>query len=104
MLKNFMNSRKSLGKSGILGGLVNRSGGNVEVYDDHWAGKHLKSERTWLVEDLQDLAAEKSVRVTILRYESGPLPVSINRVLTELSLQWRRSPGWYWPILLEPQT
>ena len=67
MLKNFMNSRKSLGKSGMLGGLVQRSGGNAEVFDDHWAGKHLKSERTWLVEDLQDLAAEKSVRVTILR-------------------------------------
>ncbi|KAJ6083875.1 hypothetical protein N7486_010675 [Penicillium sp. IBT 16267x] len=66
MLKNFMNSRKSLGKSGKLGGLVSRSGGNVEVFDDHWAGKQLKSERTWLVEDLQDVAAEKSIRVTIL--------------------------------------
>ncbi|KAJ5949555.1 hypothetical protein N7454_001139 [Penicillium verhagenii] len=66
MLKNFMNSRKSLGKSGKFGGLVNRSGANVEVFDDHWAGKQLKSERTWLVEDLQDFAAEKSVRVTIL--------------------------------------
>ncbi|KAJ5380114.1 uncharacterized protein N7496_002542 [Penicillium cataractarum] len=66
MLKNYMNSRKSLGKAGMIGGLVNRSGGNVEVFDDHWAGKHLKAERTWLVEDLQDLAAEKSVRVTIL--------------------------------------
>jgi hypothetical protein len=33
-----MNSRKSLGKAGVLGGLVNRSGGNVEVFDDHWAG------------------------------------------------------------------
>ncbi|KAJ5971971.1 uncharacterized protein N7479_001889 [Penicillium vulpinum] len=66
MLRNFMSSRKSLGKAGVLGGLANRSGGNVEVFDDHWAGKHLKSERTWLVEDLQDLAAEKSVRITIL--------------------------------------
>ncbi|KAJ5679580.1 hypothetical protein N7462_007824 [Penicillium macrosclerotiorum] len=66
VLKNYMNSRKSLGKAGMLGGLVNRSGGKIEVFDDHWAGKHLKSERTWLVEDLQDLAAEKSVRVTIL--------------------------------------
>ncbi|KAJ5777860.1 hypothetical protein N7520_001106 [Penicillium odoratum] len=66
MLKNFMNSRKSLGKSGKLGGLVSRSGGNVEVFDDHWAGKQLKAERTWLVEDLQDFAAEKSIRVTIL--------------------------------------
>lgn len=67
MLKSILNSRKSLGKSGVLGGLVNRSGGNAVVFDDHWAGKHLKSERTWLVEDLQDLAAEKSVRVIILR-------------------------------------
>lgn len=67
MLKNYMNSRKSIGKAGMIGGLVNRSGGNVEVFDDHWSGKHLKAERTWLVEDLQDLAAEKSVRVTILR-------------------------------------
>ncbi|KAJ5606281.1 hypothetical protein N7510_009062 [Penicillium lagena] len=66
MLKNFMNNRKSLGKSGMLGGLINRSGGNVELFDDHWTAKNLKSERTWLVEDLQDLAAEKSVRVTIL--------------------------------------
>ncbi|KAF7713920.1 Uncharacterized protein PECH_000916 [Penicillium ucsense] len=66
MLKNYMNSRKSIGKAGMIGGLINRSGGNVEVFDDHWAGKHLKAERTWLVEDLQDLAAEKSVRVTIL--------------------------------------
>lgn len=67
MVKNIINSRKPLGKSGLLGGLVNRSGGSVEVFDDHWSGKHLKAERTWLVEDLQDLAAEKSVRVTIIR-------------------------------------
>ncbi|KAJ5779667.1 hypothetical protein N7457_007387 [Penicillium paradoxum] len=52
MLRKFTNSRKSLGKAA--------------VFDDYWAGKHLKSERTWLVEDLQDLAAEKSIRVTIL--------------------------------------
>ncbi|KAJ5217179.1 hypothetical protein N7468_010187 [Penicillium chermesinum] len=68
MLKNFMNSRKSLGKAGMLGGLTNRSGTveGVEVFDDHWAGKKLKAERTYLIEDLQDLAAEKSIRVTIL--------------------------------------
>lgn len=53
MLRKFTNSRKALGKA--------------TVFDDYWAGKHLKSERTWLVEDLQDLAAEKSIRVTILR-------------------------------------
>ncbi|KAI9932852.1 hypothetical protein MW887_009104 [Aspergillus wentii] len=66
MLKNILNSRKSLGKAGMFGGLVNKNGGKVEIYDDHWTAKHHKSERTWLIEDLQDLAAEKSVRVTIL--------------------------------------
>lgn len=67
MLKNIQNSRKSLGKAGVFGGLVNRQGANVQIYDDHWTAKHHKSERTYLIEDLQDLAAEKSVRVTILR-------------------------------------
>ncbi|GAB1216825.1 hypothetical protein ATERTT37_006044 [Aspergillus terreus] len=66
MVKNILNSRKSLGKAGLFGGLVNKSGGKVEIYDDHWTAKHHKAERTYLIEDLQDLAADKSVRVTIL--------------------------------------
>ena len=67
MVKNILNSRQSLGKAGLLGGLVNRHGAKVEIFDDHWTAKQLKSERRYLIEDLQDLAAEKSVRVTILR-------------------------------------
>lgn len=50
--------------------LLNKFDGSVEIVDDlddHWTAKHHKLERTWLIEDLQDLAAEKSVRVTILR-------------------------------------
>ncbi|KAL4814789.1 hypothetical protein BDW67DRAFT_81583 [Aspergillus spinulosporus] len=66
MVKNILNSRQSLGKAGLLGGLVNRHGARVEIFDDHWTAKQLKSERKYLIEDLQDLAAEKSVRVTIL--------------------------------------
>lgn len=66
MLKNILNSRKSLGKAGIFGGLVNKNGGKIEIYDDHWTAKHHKAERTFLIEDLQDLAADKSVRITIL--------------------------------------
>ncbi|KAG2027371.1 hypothetical protein GB937_001114 [Aspergillus fischeri] len=66
MLKNILNSRKSLGKAGFLGGFVNKNGSKVEIFDDHWTAKHHKAERTYLLEDLQDLAAEKSVRVTIL--------------------------------------
>ena len=67
MVKNILNSRKSLGKAGMFGGLVSKTGGKVEIFDDHWTAKHHKAERTYLIEDLQDLAAEKSVRVTILR-------------------------------------
>lgn len=67
MVKNILNSRKSLGKAGMLGGFVNKNGGKVEIFDDHWTAKHHKTERTYLIEDLQDLAADKSVRVTILR-------------------------------------
>lgn len=67
MVKNILNSRKSLGKAGMFGGFVNKKAGGVEIYDDHWTAKHLKAERAWLIEDLQDLAADKSVRVTILR-------------------------------------
>ncbi|KAL5044778.1 hypothetical protein BDW71DRAFT_185385 [Aspergillus fruticulosus] len=66
MVKNILNSRQSLGKAGLLGGLVNRHGAKVEIFDDHWTAKQLKSERKYLIEDLQDLAAEKSIRVTIL--------------------------------------
>jgi hypothetical protein len=67
MLKNILNSRKSLGKAGFFGGFVNKNGSKVEIFDDHWTAKHHKVERTYLLEDLQDLAAAKSVRVTILR-------------------------------------
>lgn len=67
MLKNILNSRKSLGKAGLFGGLVNRNGGKIGIYDDHWTAKHHKAERSYLIEDLQDLAAEKSIRVTVLR-------------------------------------
>ncbi|KAL4811294.1 hypothetical protein BDV18DRAFT_129068 [Aspergillus unguis] len=66
MVKNILNSRQSLGKAGLLGGLVNRHGAKVEIFDDHWTAKQHKSERKYLIEDLQDLAAEKSIRVTIL--------------------------------------
>jgi hypothetical protein len=34
--------------------------------DDHWTAKHHKEERNWFIWQLQHIAAEKSVRVTIL--------------------------------------
>lgn len=58
----------------MFGSLVNKHSGNVAIFDDHWTAKHHKPERMCLIEDLQDLAAEKSVRVTILRLVAAGLP------------------------------
>jgi hypothetical protein len=73
-LENLLTSRvmdpvKALGRAGLFGGLLNKFDGSIEILDDlddHWTAKKRKLERNWLIEDLQDLAAEKSVRITIL--------------------------------------
>ena len=77
-LENLLTSRamdpiKALGRAGLLGGLLNKFDGGVEILDDlddHWTAKNHKQERKYFIEELQELAAEKSVRVTILGYES----------------------------------
>lgn len=73
-LENLLTSRaldpiKALGRSGMLGNLLNKFDGGVEILDDlddHWTAKNHKRERNWLIQELQDLAAQTSVRVTIL--------------------------------------
>ncbi|KAJ9661826.1 hypothetical protein H2198_001791 [Neophaeococcomyces mojaviensis] len=74
-LENVLTSRamdpvKAMGRYGLLkGGLLNKFDGGVEVLDDlddHWTANHHKEERNEFVKELQDLAAERSVRVTIL--------------------------------------
>jgi hypothetical protein len=73
-LENILTSRimdpvKALAKTGIFGNVTNKFDGGVEVLDDlddHWTAKNHKHERGIIVEDLQDLAAGLSVRVTIL--------------------------------------
>lgn len=61
---------KAMGRAGLLGkGLMNHFDGGVEILDDlddHWTAANHKEERNWLIQELQDLAAEKSVRITIL--------------------------------------
>ena len=65
-----MDPVKALGRVGVLrSGFLNKFDGGVELLDDlddHWTAKNHKHERNLLIEDLQDLAAEKSVRITIL--------------------------------------
>jgi PhoD related phosphatase len=66
-----MDPIKAIGRTNIFGNFIGRIDGGVEVLDDlndHWTAKNHKTERKHLIEDLQDLAAEKSVRITILRY------------------------------------
>ncbi len=74
-LENVLTSRamdpiKALGRAGIFkGGFLNKFDGGVEILDDlddHWTAKNHKHERNDFILDLQDLSAEKSVRVTIL--------------------------------------
>ncbi|KAI7548109.1 hypothetical protein KC331_g4611 [Hortaea werneckii] len=73
-LENLLTSKvmdpiKALGRTGMLGGFVNKFDGGVEILDDlddHWTAKHHKAERNWFIQELQDLAAEKSVRITLL--------------------------------------
>lgn len=64
------NPVKGLGRTGVLGKALNNINGGVEVLDDlndHWTAKNHKQERSIVVEDLQDLAMDKSLRITILR-------------------------------------
>ncbi|KAF2482339.1 hypothetical protein BDY17DRAFT_251872, partial [Neohortaea acidophila] len=73
-LENILTSRvmdpiKAIGRTGVLGGFVNKFDGGVEILDDlddHWSSRGHKHERNWFIQELQELAAEKSVRITIL--------------------------------------
>ncbi|RAL68015.1 hypothetical protein DID88_008739 [Monilinia fructigena] len=53
---------KAMGRAGLLGkNLMNHFDGGVEILDDlddHWTAAHHKEERNWLIQELQDLAAE----------------------------------------------
>lgn len=73
-LENVLTSRvldpvKALGRMGLFGNFLNKFDGGVEILDDlddHWTAKNHKDERNWFIEELQELAAEKSIRITIL--------------------------------------
>jgi hypothetical protein len=54
---------------GVAGGLFNNFDGSVDLLDDlddHYTARHHKTERRELIQRLQELAAEYSVRITIL--------------------------------------
>lgn len=65
-----MTPLKALGRIGLLSpALFNKFDGSVEILDDlddHWTTRHHRTERQFLLEALQKLAAEKNIRVTFL--------------------------------------
>ncbi|PTB68817.1 hypothetical protein BBK36DRAFT_1192071, partial [Trichoderma citrinoviride] len=73
-LENILTSKlmspvKALGRTGVLGKHLNNLNGGYEILDDlndHWTARNHKKERTIIIEDLQDLAIDRSVRITIL--------------------------------------
>lgn len=72
LTSRLMGPVKAMGRAGLLGKkFLNNIDGGVEILDDlddHWTAKHHKDERNWFIQELQTLAAEKSVRITILGY------------------------------------
>ena len=73
-VENILTSRvtdqiKALSRRGVMSGLVSRFDSGFEILDDlndHWTAKRHKDERNWFVEELQELASDESVRITIL--------------------------------------
>jgi hypothetical protein len=65
-----MHPVKALGGAGMFNKALKNIDGCAEILDDlndHWTAKNHKAERKEVIEQLQDLAMIKSVRVTILR-------------------------------------
>jgi len=61
----------------MFGDFINSFDGSFKAldnFDDYWTAKYHKVERKVVIEDLQDLAADKSVRVTILRWVTCSSP------------------------------
>ncbi|TDL27575.1 hypothetical protein BD410DRAFT_812553 [Rickenella mellea] len=61
----------TLGKKGSLGmsGLVNKFNADAELLDDlndHWTAKGHKAERNWFIQQLQQFALLKRIRITFL--------------------------------------
>jgi len=64
----FQSVKKSVGKHGLMGGVVNVFG-EVDLLDDlrdHWTHESKDLERTYLIRTLQGVAHQRSLRITFL--------------------------------------
>lgn len=62
-----MTSKVADGAKSIFGKFSEKFEVDMSTLDSQWTSHTHKQERSWVVEDLQEFAAIKSVRVTILR-------------------------------------
>ncbi|KAF9566336.1 hypothetical protein CPC08DRAFT_628649 [Agrocybe pediades] len=70
-LESKFNPLVALGRNGTMGlsGFVNKFNAEAELLDDlndHWTARSHKKERNWLIEQLQNFAKIKRIRVTFL--------------------------------------
>lgn len=80
-----MDPIKAIGRMGMLGNFLNQFDGGVEILDDlddHWTARNHKDERNWFIQELQDLAADKSIRITILGWVCRILACSTSLLTT----------------------
>ncbi|EFE33039.1 uncharacterized protein ARB_00126 [Trichophyton benhamiae CBS 112371] len=76
---------KALGRNGVFRNASTKIENTSEKMDDQWTSKQHKLERKWLIEDLQELAAEKSMRVIILG--GGANLAAVGQFYSDPSLQ-----------------
>ena len=98
-----MDPIKAIGRMGMLGNFLNQFDGGVEILDDlddHWTARNHKDERNWFIQELQDLAADKSIRITILGWVSRIL---VCHASLNYSEQRRCPPSSRGPILFKSQ-
>lgn len=72
-----MSPVKALGRTGVFGKSLDPMDSRAEMLDDvngHWVARNHKHERSIIIEDLQDLAIDKSMRITVLRYVTAEGP------------------------------
>ena len=64
----FSHVKKAVGKSGLMGGVLNTFG-DIDIADelrDMWTHESKDLERTYLIRTLQDIAHQKGIRMTFL--------------------------------------
>jgi len=94
----FSQVKKAVGKSGLMGGVLNTFG-DIDIADelrDMWTHESKDLERTYLIRTLQGIAHQKGIRMTFL---SGgkhfPSISSRKRANTHVQMSIAAVPAWY---------